>query len=248
MNAYGPLAPWYDALTGDVPYDAFADYYESIFAQRDKKIQSMLDLACGTGTLSSLLAQRNYEMIAVDRSADMLSEAMCKFSALPENCTMPMALCQDLAELDLYGTSDAAVSCLDSLNYLSAEDVDAFFTRLRYFLEPGGLFIFDVNSPAYFKALDGQVFVDEQDDVLCLWRAALAEDSSSIAYGMDVFRKHGRHWLRDTEEHVEYIHEPEMLIQLLEKAGFRNIEMRTDGPLSKRGRLFFIAENAWYEA
>lgn len=247
MNAYGPLAPWYDALTGDVPYEAFADYYAKVFAARGKAVKSVLDLACGTGTLSALLAQRGYEIIAVDKSPDMLSEAMSKFCSLPEGCTVPMALCQDLSELDLFGTSDAAVSCLDSLNYLSAAEVEAFFSRLRYFLEPGGLFIFDVNSPAYFQALDGQVFVDEQEDVLCLWRAALSEEASEIIYGMDVFRRHGRHWARDTEEHVEYIHTPETLMRLLEAAGFRNIEMRTDGPLSARGRLFFIAENSWYE-
>lgn len=246
MNAYGSLAPWYDALTGDVPYDAFADYYAGIFQARGKAVRSMLDLACGTGTLSALLAQRGYEVIAVDRSPDMLSEAMHKFDALPEACTPPMALCQDLTALDLFGTSDAAVSCLDSLNYLSEPEVCAFFSRLRYFLEPDGLFIFDVNAPAYFHALDGQVFVDERENVLCLWRAACSGDGRSIVYDMDVFRRQGQLWARDTEEHVEYIHTPETLTRLLAEAGFRDIELRADGPLSDRGRLFFVAENSWY--
>lgn len=246
MSAYGALAPWYDVLTDDVPYEAFADYYAGIFSERGRTVHSILDLACGTGTLSALLAQRGHEIIAVDRSSDMLSEAIEKFYSLPEDCTRPMVLCQDLAQLDLFGTSDAAVSCLDSLNYLPHDDVDAFLSRLRYFLEPGGILIFDVNSPDYFYALDGQVFVDEQPDLLCLWRATLTDDRSALVYGMDVFRQKKKLWARDTEEHVEYIHTPDALKTLLEKSGFRNIEMRTDGPLSDRGRLFFIAENGWY--
>lgn len=248
MSAYGPLAPWYDALTADVPYAAFADYYEQRFAEHLKPVHSILDLACGTGTLSALLASRGYEMIAVDQSPDMLAEATEKFYALPENCVRPLALCQPLAELDLFGTSDAAVCCLDSLNYLSAQELGQFFTRLRYFLEPGGLLIFDVNAPDYFRALDGQVFVDEQEDLLCLWRAALTEAQDAVTYELDVFRRQGKLWSRGSETHTEYIHTPELLFRLLEEAGFRNAAMRRDGPLSDRGRLFFTAENGWYSA
>lgn len=246
MSAYGPLAPRYDALTQDVPYASFADYYEKIFSQRGRTVSCILDLACGTGTLSAELAMRGYDLIAVDKSPDMLSEAMDKFCALPETCSRPLALCQSLSELDLFGTSDAAVSCLDSLNYLSKSEAEALFQRVRYFLEPGGLLIFDVNEPEYFRALDGQVCVDEQDDLLCLWRAALIDGGNAISYGMDVFQRQGRLWSRDSEEHIEYIHEPEILHKMLEDAGFLNIEIRRDGPLSENGRLFFIAENGWY--
>ena len=246
MSVYGPLAPWYDALTGDVPYGSFAAYYAHLFAERGKNVHTVLDLACGTGTLSAILAGQGYEVIAVDRSPDMLAEAMDKFAGLPEGTAAPMLLCQDLAHLDLYGTADAAVSCLDSLNYLSPSETEAFFTRLRYFLEPGGLLVFDVNTPERFRSLDGQIFVDEQADVLCLWRAALSDDGTSISYGMDVFQRRGRLWDRQQEQHVEYIHRPEALRSWLKAAGFQNIEVRTDGPLGDAGRLFFIAENGWY--
>ena len=246
MSVYGPLAPWYDALTGDVPYEAFADYYEALFARRGKDVRSVIDLACGTGSLSVLLARRGYEVIAVDRSADMLAEAMEKFSRLPESCTVPMLLCQDLAALDLYGTSDAAVCCLDGVNYLSREEAEAFFTRLRYFLEPGGLLIFDIHAPEHLRSLDGELFVDEQEDVLCLWRASLSEDDAALVYGMDVFERRDDLWDRQCEEHVEYIHQPEALKALLEKASYYNVEIRADGPLGDAGRLFVIAENGWY--
>lgn len=246
MSAYGPLASRYDALTTDVPYEKLADYYIRLFAERSRTVRSILDLACGTGTLAAELSRRGYELIAVDRSEEMLAEAMQKFYALPEGCIPPMALCQSLAELDLYGTSDAAVSSLDSLNYLSEEELRAFFSRVRYFLEPGGLLIFDVNPPEYFRALDGQVFVDEKEDLLCLWRAELSAEGLELRYDMDVFRQRGKLWQRDSETHVEYIHEPELLMNLLAESGFRNVEIRHDGPLSEKGRLFFVAENGWY--
>lgn len=246
MSAYGPLAPWYDALTSDVPYEAFADYYQRIFAVRGKNVRTLLDLACGTGTLSALLARRGYEVLAVDQSPDMLSEAMDKFYELPDDCVRPMPLCQSLSELDLYGTSDAAVCCLDSLNYLSPEELQQFFDRLRYFLEPGGLLVFDINEPAYFEGLDGQTFVDEREDLMCVWRASLTEDSSALVYDMDVFRQRGKLWARESEEHREYIHQPEAMLSMMEASGWRNAELRRDGPLSERGRLFFIAENGWY--
>ena len=246
MSVYGPLAPWYDALTGDVPYASIADYCKERFLAHGKPVRTVLDLACGTGTLSALLAESGYEMIAVDRSPDMLAEAADKFSRLPEDCAQPLLLCQDLAELDLYGTADAAVCTLDSLNYLSPDEIAAFFERLRYFLEPEGLLLFDVNPPSYFRSLDGQVFVDEREDVLCVWRASLSEENAALVYEMDVFRRSGALWARETEEHVEYLHPPERLLELLERFGWRKVRQHADGPLSERGRIYFTAENGWY--
>ncbi len=246
MSVYGPLAPWYDALTDDVPYAAIADYCVRLFSEREKPVRTVLDLACGTGTLSALLAERGCEMIAVDRSPDMLSEAAEKFSRLPEGCARPLLLCQDLAALDLFGTADAAVCTLDSLNYLSPEELSGFFERLRYFLEPDGLLLFDVNPPDYFRSLNGQVFVDEREDLLCVWRAALDEEEKALTYEMDMFRRRGRLWARESEEHVEYLHEPEEILALLERFGWRNARLRGDGPLSERGRMYFTAENGWY--
>ncbi len=248
MSVYGPLAPWYDALTGDVPYEKIAQYCKEQFLAHGKPVHTVLDLACGTGTLSALLAVNGYEMISVDRSPDMLAEAADKFSRLPENCTRPLLLCQDLAALDLYGTADAAVCTLDSLNYLSQDELVSFFERLRYFLEPEGLLLFDVNPPEYFRELDGQVFVDEQEDVLCVWRASLDAGGEALRYEMDVFRRSGALWARESEEHVEYLHPPDRLRGLLERYGWQNVRQRGDGPLSERGRIYFTAENGWYRS
>ena len=107
-----------------------------------------------------------------------------------------------------------------------------------------GLLIFDVNSPERFKSLDGQVFVDETDDVLCLWRADFDYEENALIYGMDLFtHTEDGLWEREIEEHVEYAHSIEWLVHELQKAGFVNVEADFHGPQSDKGRVFIIAEN-----
>ena len=238
MSCYGPLASWYDQLTGDVPYQAFAAYYEAEFARKGGEFRLLLDLCCGTGTLTAMMAARGYEMIAVDASEDMLMEAREKAASLP---TPPLFLLQSAEELDLYGTVDAAYCSLDAMNYLPHELLPEVFRRLHLFVRPGGLLIFDVHTREWMRALDGQVFVDENDDVLCLWRADYDEEADAIVYGMDLFTRRGRLWERSEEEHVEYIHTNELLRELLEAAGFTDIQLKLDGPQSDNGRLYVVA-------
>ena len=118
MSAYDALAPWYDALTGDVPYEEYADFYEKLFRDDGGEFKLLLDLCCGTGTLSFIMAGRGYDMIAADGSEEML---MCaREKACSSGGPMPLFICQRAGELDLYGTVDAAYSSLDSLSYVPA--------------------------------------------------------------------------------------------------------------------------------
>lgn len=241
MSAYGPLAAWYDALTRDVDYAAFADFYEDCFRAHGGQMHTLLDFCCGTGTLTSLLAARGYEMIATDGSADMLMQAQAKAAGLPSRSIPPLLLCQEASQLDLYGTVDAAVCSLDGMDYLPPEELPEVLHRLHLFIRPDGLFIFDIRAPESFRALDGGVFLDETDDVLCLWRAEFDAAACTMRYGMDLFERRGRLWARESEEHVEYAHTPERLTQLLEQAGFTNVCVRDDGPQAAAGRLFLTA-------
>lgn len=238
MSCYHFLAPWYDKLTGDVPYERFADFYEAEFRRDGGEFKLLLDLCCGTGTLTNVLSRRGYEMIAVDSSVEMLMEAQGKSADLE---TPPLFLCQDAAALDLYGTVDAAVCSLDGMNYIPPEDLPEVFRRLRLFVRPGGLLIFDIRTPDFLRSLDGDVFVDEQEDLLCLWRADFEEELPAIIYGMDIFSRQGRLWQRESEEHVEYAHEPAALQTLLEQAGFHDVCLRPDCPQGDMGRLFITA-------
>ena len=145
MNSYSFLAGCYDQLTYDVDYSSWADYIEKHFNRRGLPGNTVLDLACGTGSLTRELAQRGYEMIGVDLSPEMLAEAAEKnedVGGIP-----PMFLCQSMDQLDLYGTIDACVCCLDSVNYVTdPRKLKKAFQRVHLFLMPGGLFLFDVNS------------------------------------------------------------------------------------------------------
>ena len=237
--SYGPLAERYDRLTSDVPYEAFCDYYETALKRCGRAVRTVLDLGCGTGTLSLLLARRGYELIGVDASADMLSVFQSKLGGLPEGTTPPMLLCQHAEDLDLYDTVDAAVCCLDGFNYLSPEALGEAVRRLHLFLSPDGMLAFDILSPEHMRSLDGQCFVDEDEDTLCLWRASL--DGAALRYGLDLFRSSGKLWKRSQEEHTEYLHEPEDLRVLLEGSGFSDVRIHSDGPQGDRGRLFITA-------
>ena len=239
MNAYGPLAFWYDRLTLDIPYEAFVDFYEKEFSADVGEFKILLDLCCGTGTLTWLLAERGYEMIAADASPDMLMQAASKAA---EVSVPPLFLCQDASALDLYGTVDAAVCSLDGMNYIPESELPEVFHRLHLFVRPGGLLIFDIKTPEWFRSVDGSVSVDETEDMLCLWRAEFDTEENAICYGMDIFSKSGSLWRRDSEEHIEYAHSPERLAELLEIAGFENVRLCCDCPQSDGGRLFITAK------
>lgn len=243
MSSYTALARFYDALTHDVPYNAIADFYEMLLRQNTDKVGTILDLACGTGTLTSLLAQRGYEMIGTDASADMLSVAAEKSWGLTQR---PLYLNQPMENLDLYGTVDAAVCSLDGINYVKPQYLAEVFRRVRLFLNPGGLFIFDIHTPDKLRNLNGEIFLDETEDVFCVWRAEFFEEEAACRYGMDIFARDGRQWSRSREEHIEYAYEPAELVMMLTDAGFHNIKMYGDlvdrPPAANDQRLFFCAQ------
>jgi len=243
MGSYGPLAGSYDALTGDVPYAELADYYEKLLIQEGKTGLTLLDLCCGTGTLTFMMAERGYEMIGVDLSGEMLAVAAAKLEDF-QGAVKPIFLCQEASELDLFGTVEGAYCSLDGMNYLPPEELPELFRRLYLFIEPGGRFAFDFHSPERLRSLDGGTFVDEDEDMLCLWRAEFDGEEQVLVYGMDIFRRRGRLWQRETEEHYEFVHEPETLIGLLENCGFVDVKLMTGGPQCEMGRLYMVATRA----
>ena len=139
MSSYDFLAGCYDRLTYDVDYAAWADYIEKHFAQFPLTGKTVLDLACGTGSLTQELALRGYEMIGVDQSPEMLAEAADKNRGIAP--IEPIFLCQSMEKLDLYGTIDACVCCLDSVNYVTdPKKLARAFQRVHLFLMPGACF------------------------------------------------------------------------------------------------------------
>ena len=226
MDAYHNLAASYDRLTNDVDYRATVNFYNEILAREGLRPRTAVDLACGTGSVSVLLARQGLAVTAVDMSEEMLTVAMDKAMDMERP---PRFVCQRLEKLWLPRGVDLAVCALDSLDYITDPACCAEAIRRVYrALNPGGIFIFDVNTPEKLRAMDGQVFLDEDDDVYCVWRGEFDEETNICSYGMDLFQRVGDLWERSFEEHREYAYSAEQLKQYLKAAGFTHIAVYGD--------------------
>ena len=226
MDAYKELAVSYDRLTNDVDYAAVVAFYDKILEQEGVTPRTVVDLACGTGSVTALLAQKGWQVTGVDMSEDMLTVAWDKTQNMKNP---PRFVCQPLQRLHLPRGVDLAVCALDSLDYITdPADCATAITRVYRALNPGGIFIFDVNTPEKLKAMDGQVFLDEDDDVYCVWRGEFDDDTNICSYGMDLFQRSGEVWSRSFEEHREYAYSQEQLVRYLKNAGFTHIRVYGD--------------------
>ena len=244
MTQYGMLAQYYDTLTGDVPYDAMAERLWSILGKGALRSKLVLELGCGTGSMSRRLSEKGLELIAVDSSPDMLAltRDKCGGLAMP-----PVLVCQDMAELDLYGTVQAAVSTLDSVNYLP--DVIALeraFAKVSLFLESRGLFVFDVKTPDLFGQMAGTASVQEGEGFLCAWQYGYQETSGKASHVIDLFVKNGGNYRRYTETHHQRAFTRLQIEAALRKARFKPMEVYQDysarTAAEEKGRLLFVAE------
>ncbi len=226
MDAYHALAASYDRLTNDVDYRKVVDFYFQLLAREGLRPRTAVDLACGTGSVALLLAERGLKVTAVDMSEEMLMQAWEKAQGLKNR---PQFVCQRLQKLWLPRGVDLAVCALDSLDYITEpEDCREAIFRVYRALNPGGCFIFDVNTPEKLRSMDGQVFLDEDEDVYCVWRGEFEESTNICSYGMDLFQRQGRVWHRSFEEHREYAYSAAQLTGYLRAAGFTDIGVYGD--------------------
>jgi len=162
------IAPWYDDLMAGVPYESWVHYLERLLNRHGLRPRSVLDLACGTGRVSRILAQRGYDVVGVDGSPGMIQQAVAKNKDVPITF-----LCQRMQDLDLNRQFDLVICLFDSLNYLTdPNDLQQTFCRVADHLRPGGLFIFDINAEAAFEMdLFTQSNLDRNRRVQYAWRA-----------------------------------------------------------------------------
>lgn len=245
MNSYGPLARRYDALTWDVDYGAWARYLQKHFARAGREVRSVVDLACGTGSLVLRLTRLGYAVTGVDLSPDMLALAADKCAGLDPP---PLLLRQDMSRLRLLSPADAVVCCLDSLNYVTRPAaVQRTFSRVWSSLAPGGLFLFDIRTPELLRSMDGRLCRDEGADVYCVWEGRFSQKRNILTYFMDLFfENEDGAWTREQELHEEYAYQPAQLEEWLRAAGFvrirqcGNLVMRPPKPGEER--IFFTAQ------
>ena len=228
MSSYDALAASYDGLMVDGSYRKRADWLERQFKKSRIPVRSVLDLACGTGTIACLLAERGYQVIATDASEEMLTQAASKAAVLEERA--PLFLLQSMPRLCLAEPVDAVVSTLDSLNYLTREkDIRETFGRVYRWLKPGGQFVFDVNTPYKLRRMDGQMYMDETEASFCVWRTFFSERTQCCTYQVDLFQLNADGtWEREFEEHRERAWTEEQLRTFLAAAGFANVKITGD--------------------
>ena len=243
MNAYHDLAASYDSLTLDVDYDAVVAFYMDILGREGLQPRTAADLACGTGSVALRLAKMGMTVTAVDLSEEMLCVAAQKAEDMENR---PQFVCQKLQELHLPRAVDLAVCALDSLDYITEPaDCEKAIQKAYKALNPGGCFIFDVNTPEKLKAMDGQVFLDENEDTFCVWRGEFDEKTNICSYGMDLFQRRGELWQRSFEEHREYAYTAKQLVGYLKSAGFTHIavygDRRMEAPNEADQRIYIKA-------
>ena len=197
--SYDIFSSVYDILTDNVDYQQITDRICSLLSQNGINGGLLLDLGCGTGTLSFMLEEKGYEIIGVDPSEDMLAVANEKKYELDSPAIF---LCQSGEELDLYGTIDCAVSSLDTINHIdSLEKVKDTFKRISLFMNMGGIFVFDMNTPyKHEKILGNNTFIYDMDEVYCAWQNSYNKDKATTTIDLDFFIKN-----EDDESFEKYI-------------------------------------------
>ncbi len=247
MSRYSVLASFYDRLMRDTGYEERADYLLSLMSAHGCPHPDMLlDLACGSGNLTVPLAERGIDMIGVDYSEDMLAEARQK----PVNSDRPILyLQQDMRRLDLYGTVDAAVCCMDGLNHiLRTADLQEIFRRLRLFIRPDGLLLFDVNTPyKHREVLGNNAFVFEEEDFLCVWQNRYLPKTGEVDMQLDFFVDNGEAYDRYTDDVRERAYSLTTWKKLLAATGFELLgaysDMTTDAATDTDERWVLVASN-----
>ncbi|NDL66551.1 class I SAM-dependent DNA methyltransferase [Anaerotalea alkaliphila] len=246
MSRYGRFAEVYDLWMQETPYGDWAQNLLEIWKRWGCAPRLVLDLGCGTGNMTQLLAEKGYDMIGVDLSGEMLAKAQEKAEAKGLEI---LYLQQDMTEFELYGTVDAVVSICDSMNYLleEAELLEAF-RLVENYLDPGGLFIFDMNTEYKFAQVYGDgTYASCHEGYAYIWQNAYYGDEMVNEYEVAFFiREEDGRYERFDEVHQERAYPPERVTDLLEQAGL-SVEAVLDAdtmepPTSVSERLYFVAK------
>ncbi len=217
--AYSDFASVYDMFMDNIPYEEWCEYITMLLKKYNINDGLVLDLGCGTGTLTSMLAEKGYDMIGVDNSSEMLSVAMEKRDDAGFDI---LYLLQDMREFELYGTVRAIISVCDSINYiLSPDELFMVFKLVNNYLDPGGIFVFDCNTEfKYMELLGEQTIAEDRDEGSFIWDNYYDEEERINEYRLTLFipEEEGL-YSKHTEYHYQRCYSVEELKSLIEKAG-----------------------------
>ncbi|MCF2667551.1 MULTISPECIES: class I SAM-dependent DNA methyltransferase [Lachnospiraceae] len=248
MEAYTSFAVVYDTFMDNVPYEEWADYLWKLLREYGIADGLVLELGCGTGSMTELLASKGYDMIGVDNSEDMLELAMEKRIESGHDI---LYLLQNMQEFELYGTVRAVVSVCDSVNYVTdEEELTEVFRLVNNYLDPQGVFIFDFNTEyKYQEILGEQVIAEEREECSFIWDNYYDEEQKINEYELTLFvqsQEDPELYRKYQEVHYQRAYTLERIRNLIEKAGLRYVTAydayTKDAPLYTSERICVVAQ------
>lgn len=225
---YNEFAWVYDTFMEDTPYEKWVAFIEDAMKEHGITPKVICDLGCGTGTMCELFAQKGIDVIGIDGSEEMLMVA--RESAMEQELDI-LYLLQDMSAFELYGTVDVIYSACDSINYLLEEDkVLNTFKWVNNYLEKGGLFIFDLNTPYKYKTiLNEKVFAEQTEDAAYIWENYYDEAQEINEYSVTFFiEDEDGKYIRAEEVHHQRAYTVERIKALLEEAGMELVGVYDD--------------------
>ena len=254
MEAYTSFASVYDIFMDNVPYEEWGEYLRGLLKEYGAESGLVVDLGCGTGAMTEILAGYGYDMIGVDNSEDMLELAMDKKIASGHDI---LYLLQDMREFELYGTVRAAVSVCDSVNYITApEELPEVFRLVNNYLDPGGVFIFDFNTDSKYRdRLGEQTIAEDRGDCSFIWDNCYYEEERINEYDLTLFIRDedascaGRELYRKYQEtHYQRGYTLEEIKDLLRSSGLEYVTaydaFTRDAPGEESERIYVIARES----
>lgn len=246
MNGYNVFARYYDDLTRNIDYKKRAEYFHEII-KKFKKTENniLLDLACGTGSISEEMARLGYDVIGVDYSQEMLGIALDKKFDSGLNIQY---LCQDMRNIDMFGTIDITICALDSINHLdNIEDVRKVFQKVSLFSEYNGLFIFDINTIyKHRNILADNTFTYETDNLYCIWENTLNKDTNEVKMNLEFFElEENGLYSRSSDGFSEKAYSEEVIDKMLTENNFDILAKYGDdtfgAPEETTQRIIYVA-------
>lgn len=244
MEAYSGFAKVYDLFMDNIPYGEWTDYVKELLSEEGILEGILLDLGCGTGSVTELLARSGFDMIGIDNSEEMLEIAMEK----KERSGLDILyLLQDMREFELYGTVRGVVSICDSMNYiLEEEELEEVFRLVHNYLDNEGIFLFDMNTVyKYETLLADNTFAEDREESSFIWENYYDEEEMINQYDLSLFiREDDGRYRKYEETHLQRAYERQQVEELLERAGFELLHVydafTKDAPAGDSERIYFV--------
>ena len=245
MEAYTSFAQVYDTFMDNIPYEEWGEYLTGLMEEYGVKDGLVLELGCGTGSMTEILAAKGYDMIGADNSEEMLEIAMEKRDESGHDI---LYLLQDMREFELYGTVSAVVSVCDSVNYITKEEeLEEVFRLVNNYLDPKGIFIFDFNTKyKYQTVLGDRTIAEKRDECSFIWDNYYYEDEEMNEYELTLFiQEKGNLYRKFEEVHLQRAYTLEQMIRLVKKSGLEFVTaydaFTREQPADTSERIYMIA-------